>query len=460
MVALSERKMEIVRTLVSGAPDKIVSGLHHALADAGGDTPLASVRRLVEHEVRERQLRNAILQPIVPMCVGDGKSAHGLTFPAYVLAAMWKGLKAIAPREIEVAAAALYDYRPGESSPAPFDVLVDIAAKALRERERNEFKLVAMMCDQAREGGAATLIACLEIAPVVRRAAIRLPEWASNYSEDTTASARLAYRDACNISDDAGPRFFEMIAAQMPEPWMVLRIISSVMERPGERYLAESELGAFAERLLAEIDEELMAVHGLDVDGGQDAAAAVAKVIELVTLQVAELESTIDLSREHGWGRRLYKQKNALASVVEGRIREAEKYVTTSLPTQPPKMKRLRRSIPRLSIPPDPKIVSRATTLLHFAREIRGSANYGGFASARGKMIEKVGELLDHYVEEVLDLIKTGEAESEAVARQFLDVIADYSRLVRDDKAADLVRRRAAAVKWPDPSALPAARVG
>lgn len=457
MVALSERKIEIVRTLVAGAPDKIVTGLHQALADAAGDTPLASVRRLVETEVRERQLRNAILQPIVPMCVGDGKDPHGLHFPAYVLPLIWKGLKAIAPKEIEVAAAALYDFRPGESSPAPFDALVAIAAKAFREKERGEFRLAADLCDQARDNGAASFAACLDIAPVVRRAAIRLPEWSSHYGEDTTAAARLAYRDACQISDDGGPRYFEMIAAQMPQPWMVLRIISSVMERPAERYLAESELGAFAERLMGEIDEELMKVQNLNVEGGQDEAAAIAKVIELITLQVAELESNFDLDREHGWGRRLYKQKNALASVVEGRIRDCEKFITQSLPTQPPKMKRLRRSIPRLSIAPDAKIVTKAMTLLYFVREIRSSANYGGFASARGKMLEKMGDHLDHYLEEVLDLVKTGEAESEPVARQFLDLLVDYSRLIRDDKAADLVRRRANAATWP---AEPAARVG
>src|SRR3954470_20163727 len=88
--------------------------------------PLASVRRLVETEVRERPLRNMILEPVVPMCVGDGKAPPGLTFPAYVLPLLWKGLKAIASREIEVAAAALYDFRPGESSPAPFDALIAI----------------------------------------------------------------------------------------------------------------------------------------------------------------------------------------------------------------------------------------------------------------------------------------------------------------------------------------------
>jgi hypothetical protein len=96
-------------------------------------------------------------------------------------------------------------------------------------------------------------------------------------------------------------------------------------------------------------------------------------------------------------------------------------------------------------------------TLLQFAQAIRGSANYGGFASARSRMLDKVGDHLDHYVEEVLDLIKSGDAESEPVAREFLALAADYSCLVRDEKAAELVRRRAAAVVFP---ATPAARVG
>ena len=59
-----------------------------------------------------------------------------------------------------------------------------------------------------------------------------------------------------------------MLAAQLPQWWMVLRIISAVMEKPNERYLAESELGAFAERVMSDIDDALRQVSQLDVDGG------------------------------------------------------------------------------------------------------------------------------------------------------------------------------------------------
>ena len=38
MAALSERKLEIVRTLVETAPDSVVDGLHQALASASAPT--------------------------------------------------------------------------------------------------------------------------------------------------------------------------------------------------------------------------------------------------------------------------------------------------------------------------------------------------------------------------------------------------------------------------------------
>ena len=56
MVALSDRKLEIVRTLVQTAPDSIVGGLRAALQETSGDTVLSSVRQLVEAEAQDRAL--------------------------------------------------------------------------------------------------------------------------------------------------------------------------------------------------------------------------------------------------------------------------------------------------------------------------------------------------------------------------------------------------------------------
>jgi hypothetical protein len=449
MAALSERKLEIVRTLVETAPDKVVDGLSQALCDASGDTALASVRRLVEAEARDRQLRNIVLLPIAPMCVGDGRDPLRLTFPSRVMGLIWRGLKSQAPAVVRNAELALYDYRPGETSTEHFDRLVRIAARGVRAGELRELRATAEVCDEARPDGAALLLACLDLSPVVRRVAHKLPEWTAQQSGDATIGARLAYKDAVAVSEDAGTRFFQMLAAQLQSDWMILRIISAIMDRPTERYLAETELGVFGERVVQSVEDALKIILGLDLDGGPPAAIQAARLVDQITLQSNELETYVSLSREQGWGAALVKQRKSLAAIVEGRFREAEKHFAQALPTVRPRLKRVRREIPKLSDPPDEVAVRRCETLLTFASELRFSSNYGGFAAARTKLLETLSEQLDQHVEELLDMLKTGDAGDEGNARAFLAIAADFSRLVRDDKAADLVRRRAAAAQAP-----------
>src|SRR6478735_9356398 len=107
MVVLTERKIAIVRTLVESAPDRVVGRLQEALVDSADDSVLAGVRRLVDVEAADRRLRNAVLQPIVPMCIGAGVDDNRLIFPARALACAWHGLKDLAPDVIAAVEASL-----------------------------------------------------------------------------------------------------------------------------------------------------------------------------------------------------------------------------------------------------------------------------------------------------------------------------------------------------------------
>ena len=314
MAALSERKIAIVRTLVETAPDKVVGGLQAALAETASDSALGGVRRLVEAEFRDRSLRNIILQPIAPMCVGGGDDPRKLTFPSRALALIWRGLRASHGDLIEQVRLDLDDHAPVHTLMAAFDELGVAAAAGLRAAETPEYKSAAQVCDQAREGGAEILAACLDLAPIVRRGTQRLPEWLAHSGSEVTAAARLAYKDAVAIAEDAGTRFFDMLAAQMAQPWMVLRVISAVMDKPTERYLRDSELAGFGEALLADIDAALAAIGGLKADDGPAAGREVARKAELVVQQIMEVETCVDLQREHGWGARVAKQRASLAA--------------------------------------------------------------------------------------------------------------------------------------------------
>lgn len=445
MPGLSDRKIEIVRHLVESAPDKVVGNLQNALASASGDSALAGVRRLVEGEVADRRLRNAVLSTIAPLCLAGAADKDHISFPPRVLALIWRGLKSTSPTEVVKAERTLAGYRPDETSTEPFDILVTAAADALRERQQRDFAAAADLADASRKDGAELLISCLALSPIIREATLRLPDWISRTTDERAAAARLAYKDAVAISDDAGPRFFEMLSAQLAEPWTILRIVSAVMDRPTEHYLAASEFSVFAEQLMDEVDKNLNKVVQFDLGGGPQAGRDAGATVELITLQIAEIENSIELGKEGGWGGRVQKQKKALAAVVEGRLRECDKVIGQALPSHTVRVARAMKSLPRLTSDPDEMAVIRAKTLLIFMESVRSSANYGGFASTRAKVVEKVGEMIDDYVEEVLSLLREGAVPDPEVARVFLGIAADCSTLLRDPRSGDVIRRRATA---------------
>ncbi|WP_333586168.1 hypothetical protein [Phenylobacterium sp.] len=443
MGALPETKLALLRSMVEMAPDRVVGDLRGALADTSGDSALVDVRLLVEAEVRDRQLRNAILAPIVPLCIGDGKTPH-LTFPARALALVWRGLRDQATREVARAEALFEEFKVEESSPEPFDVLARRAAKGLRERNHPKFVAAADVADAARPDGARLLAECFAMAPVVRSAVARLPEWIQRITDEDVALARLAYRDATAIAEDAGPRFFDMLSAHLPQPWMVLRLISAVMDRPSETYLAGSELSDFGERVLAAIDAALKVLDGFDP--AEDQVRRAAKAVETITAQVREMEGNVELTRQGAWGARLQRQKAALVRGVEAQLRAMDKAVRGVLISEQRRVGRLNRDVPSLAATPAPEAVQRAGRLIAFAQEIRSFAGYGGFAAAHGEAMEAVTAYLETYVDDALEIMKAGEADDLAAARATVAAAADLTAAAMGRSAAETVRRRLGAV--------------
>ena len=454
MTALPAHKSAILRKLVETAPCKVVASLQQALAQTTDDSALGCVRRLVDVEIADRAFRGAVLSPVAPMFDGPGNSAHALTFPNRALSLIWRGLKTVEGAAMSEALHARGLIEKTRGWDESYDRLATAAALGLRDRQNADFRLAAEVCDSARPDGAAALASCLEIAPVVRCATGKLSVWIVHASSETAAAARVAYSDAVDISEDAGPRFFEMLAAQLAHPWMVLRIISAVMERPTERYMADTELAGFVVKAMDDIELTIVAIDNLDLDGGAAAGQFAASATEIAVSQIAEIETNFELNRERGWGNRVQKQRLRLAAVVESQLRAAEAATLDALPMHPTRLHGVQRTLPLLDSPPDPLRINRARTLLVFVTDLRTAANYGGFSTARSKLIDKLAEFLANYVEDVLGLIRSGEAGDLANAGAFLEVLADFSDHVAGDKAGELVRRRAQAAL----SAQPAVR--
>jgi hypothetical protein len=237
-----------------------------------------------------------------------------------------------------------------------------------------------------------------------------------------------------------------MLTAHLTEPWLILRVIAGVMDRPTDAYVAASELSGFGERVLADIDRRLAAVAAFKATSGRQAAIATARTLHLATVEIGEFDQAFHLSPDGPWAGRIVKQKRWLAETVEALLQTADRTIAQALPLHTVRLgPRTLKGVPQLTQDPDPAMVEKAATLLTFIDEVRPSASAGGFAASRAKVLETLGERLDTYVEDVLADIHADDGVDIPRARAFLEIAAQLCGLARDEKSAQIVRRRAAA---------------
>jgi len=440
MAGIAANKLLMVRKLVETAPDAALRSLELALAGpAGGQGALATVRGLVEDETAARYVRNSVLAPIVPLCAR--RDTEQTSFPPRTLTLLWAALKAKAPKEVEEAAARCNPWDLDEGPPEVFNELCKIASKGLRAQTDAGFQALDAICDIDE------LASCLELSAIVRAALPKLQEWVSKMSEERASAARLAYKDACHIRPDAGPLLFEMLAAHLPDDWRILRVISAVMERPGDKFWASSEVSVFGERVLADIGRNIDVIQTFDLDKGQAEGRKAAQAAHKVSQEIAEFEQSVNLAKDGPWGRRIAKYKQAVAQAVEGRMNGAEKELLAALPLRPISMLggKKGKGVPQLTAEPDEARGRRLTAVLTFIAEIRGCAMQSGYGASRAQVLEKLNGRLDQYIEDILHVVRTGDGGDQGLARLYVDLAAGYIAYSRDEKTAEIVRRRAAA---------------
>lgn len=435
----------MLKGLLAASPDDVVRGLERAVCREGSSGSLAAIGAMIESEVAMRSVRAHVLAPVKGLFRArhaDGRPA----FPLPALSLLWTALQADKPDWIKQAQDACYYIDPDEPSPQIFDVLCSRAASGLRAAAEPGYLAVMSMLEADRRGSTQTLILALDLAPVVRPALLKLTDWIQRMTDERRASARIAYKDSGAAGEGGGPLMFEMLAAHLKHPSQILRVVSAIMDHPGERYLAASELAPFGERAIDAIDTQVTLLKGLRPGMGGGAAEKAAQAVLDAVETITELDQSVQLYRDGPWGQRVVKLKQSLASIVEQRLFEIEEAVALALPMQKLRYSaRLVSNVPKLDDPPDDGALALAVGLLTFSEAVRSCANDGGFAGARSKVHETVGIRIDRYVEDVLEQIRLGDAIDIHRAHEFLDVAAQLMTLVRDRQAGGVVRRRAAA---------------
>ncbi len=448
MGSLSHERIDVVRAMIETAPDNAVRELEAALRDDAAGKGLAAVRELIDAEVWDRNVRDAVFSPLLPLCQPRGDGFEQIQFPAVVLPRLWRVMKKACPTPISVALASLTAGSDGEGAfPPAYDQLCREASAALQGGDP-QFAAITEFLEAYRPGAAQQLAVFLGVTPLARAALPRLHAWIRNMSSDHAAAVRLMYKDAVKISDDGGPYLIEMLTAQLREPATILRLVSAVTRGAGDRYLSSSEMGRFGERVLANIDSHLQRLRLFDVEKGPEAADEAAKGVGVAVIAAAEFEANLELDKEGVWGQRLSKQKGALASITEGYLKKCGKLVAEALPMQPVRVGGATlRNEPNLTLMPDERLVRRAMAGLTFFDKSRLCASQGGYGVVRAKVCEEITHGLDSYIEDLLGLLHAkDEGLNLEVANAYLDVVAEFMGLIQDQKSAQIVRRRAAAV--------------
>ena len=446
MGALSHDHMDVVRAMIATAPDSAIRELEAALKTDAVGNGLKAVRAMIDAEVWERNVRDAVFSPLLPLAAARADGFEQVRFPSAALPMLWRVLKKTSPTPVTVSLASLTAGADGDNVyPPAYDKLCRDAAAGLQSDDP-AFAPVIEHLEKFRPGSALQLSRYLSVTPLARAGVHRLTAWIRNMNNDHAAAVRLMYKDAVKISDDCGPYLIEILLGHLREPWTILRVISAVTNKAGDRYLSSYEMAHFGERILTHIDSQLNQLRLFDVDNGVDKAIETAAGLALAVAEAAEFENNLELDKEGVWGSRISRQKGALASLTEGYLKKCGKLVSDALPMQPVRAGGVTlRNEPRLDLMPDERHVRRAMAGLSFFDRTRLCASQGGYGVVRAKVCEEITHGLDTYLEEILDMMHSKEPPDPAVAHAYLEVVADFMGLTQDQNAAKIVRRRAAA---------------
>lgn len=445
MAGSIDSRMAVIRTLIDTAPDSVIRSLDMALSADNSDGVMGVIRQMVATEAAERRARAMTLAPVIPLCPSKPSPRHE-NFPGGVPRAVWKALKVERADVVAEVITASTVWTNEETDGTPFDVLCVDAAAMLRSPLGTAFVPVAAMLEAAEAGGAERFASYLELVPLARDALAHLGDWLGRMTEERAASVRLAFRDAVDHSPDAGPMFLDILIGQMDEPWLVLRIVSALMDRPSDGYMAGSELAHIGERLLDEVDSHLEALRNFDPQSGVAAGAQAGEAARIIVHTLAEFEHSLDLKRDGPWGSKVVKQRRELAQIVELRLSKVDDAVEAALPTKSVKLAgRLMKGVPKLLQDPEDRAVVKAEGYLAFLDNCRASAPTGGYAALRNKIVEKLGDRLDQYAEDLIEEMRNEDSANHERAKLYLELCARFVGFVRDEKAAQIVRRRAAA---------------
>ncbi len=442
MGLIPDKRLNLLTGLVKSLPQSSLRSLELALG-LTKDEALVQVRDLVSVELEFRYTKEAVFAPYMPLFRTRADGLNAVEFPVWLLDSLWRALEHHEPELYAQSRYALRGLRAEDPTPVVFFRLITSAAAICREFPD---ELMPRKPAKGDREEIAEFANYLDLHRILRAALGKLPEFMGRIDAEKAAALRLMFKDACEFSEEGGNRFMETLFANLDDGTQIIKFVATVSDRPNDRFLAESELADFGERFLEAIEEGLADLKAFM--GGQGKAGHLGGAGERIAASLNQLQSFahyIELSRDGPWGKRVGEAHKQIAEMVEVQLKGAERVLEDILAMKTERVYgRVKRDVPRMDRFPKQEVVDRAHNTMSFIREVRNTANSGGFATLHTKTVQALEIIMDGYFMALLDIANGEDPFDADQVMSYFELVTDLMEALLGEEKAIVARRRVA----------------
>jgi hypothetical protein len=454
---LSAEKTALLQAFLGGLPQPAAARLAKAVEVdrvAGGavlphDLILGALRPMLRHVERTPTPLRLFCRPFEDLVVADSpkEKVKGRIARASI-APVWTWLSRTLLPEVSAAyqseTRALIVARRFDDARGRAGAFWPLAAEALSNaiaNQRNAARL-ALMSDTAL-ADAQEMALLLSVGAEIGEIQRLLPRPVPQLSEDLLHALRDIHdRLAASVPDAAA--YVAVVAMnRLVHPWEALKLPQLVTHQTQDTLISSTDMGLVGDLLFADIE-----LHGGAVRGARHPVFDVSVLLDHLA-HFTELSSSIvkeiGIRRDGKWGKRLLKDRAAIAEHMEGFMERAPKEIVAMLPIQKsgafgggPKTADFSRAA-------DDEKADRG---LRYARLIAGCAPYAAaasFAAAQKDAYDEASQHLRGYNEDLIREMRGPEDSRRAAIERQFELAAQLTALLFSPEESEFLRRRAKA---------------
>ena len=431
MADLTVAQRAALAHLIERCPDRALPQLSGLARSMAGDRA-AALRELVEVERLDRRRRDVAFAPLAPLFRPRADGLDGLSFPAGLPARLWRAATRGEPELLPQLD------RDDDLSRMVADRLCHSAAVVLRDAPD-------AVWPEASPEQVEDLAACLDLAPVMRRALPNLSAWIGRPGVAELAELKLALRQASAAGPGGVWRLLETVFAHMPEARLMLRVVALIGAQGREVVIGREEADQMIDRVVSTLARRAAdaAAQNPAVEGAVSKRLIAA--LNWCAETLAEIDVVLPLRADSAWAKAARQARLKIALSLSERFSEAEKAVEAVLPVErTPLAGRMTRPTPRLDQAPDPQGAAKARGLVGLVGQVRDMAAVFGCEAERRQTAEALTGRLATWADEAIERLNDGRAPDEAIARKHIGLNAELLGLLGARDASRTVRRRLA----------------